>query len=207
MVMNDTPLSQKPLTGWDDSPQSATASDQPYSRYFSPYSSQYNSPVSAAEGPSNMQWPQNFAEGSSSSSPIHNMAMAQHQYPTAAQEKAMQDEHEAHLASQRNIAIGLALGGDEASLRTQPSQPSMVGVEDGNAEAYELHEVSSAGGSSAGGYAENSFKKRMAKSAPVLQHPGYGRYSPDKMPPPPPLPVYPMYGELTEDDARHGNVV
>ncbi|KAK0376612.1 hypothetical protein CLIM01_06028 [Colletotrichum limetticola] len=67
-----TPLSQKPLRtwdaspqsrgpsrGWDDSPMSANG-EQPYTRYFSPYSSQYNSPVSGAEAPA-MQWPVNDA--------------------------------------------------------------------------------------------------------------------------------------------------
>ncbi|KJZ74221.1 hypothetical protein HIM_06452 [Hirsutella minnesotensis 3608] len=43
---DDTPLSQKPLCGWDDSPMTAST-EKAYPRYFSPYSSQYNSPVSA----------------------------------------------------------------------------------------------------------------------------------------------------------------
>jgi hypothetical protein len=57
--MFETPLSQKPLRSWDDSPMSAhTATTGTFPpRYFSPYSSQYNSPVSAIEGPS-MQWPE-----------------------------------------------------------------------------------------------------------------------------------------------------
>ncbi|KAI0130044.1 hypothetical protein BJ170DRAFT_681516 [Xylariales sp. AK1849] len=54
--MFETPVSQRPLRGWDASPVSATT-DQPYPRYFSPYSSQYNSPVSAVEGPSHVNWP------------------------------------------------------------------------------------------------------------------------------------------------------
>ncbi|KAI1856099.1 hypothetical protein JX265_011814 [Neoarthrinium moseri] len=54
--MFETPVSQRPLRGWDASPVSA-ATDRTYPRYFSPYSSQYNSPVSAVEGPSHQQWP------------------------------------------------------------------------------------------------------------------------------------------------------
>jgi len=55
--MFETPLSQKPLRGgWDDSPMSAHT-EQNFPRYFSPYSSQYNSPVSALQG-QNMPWPE-----------------------------------------------------------------------------------------------------------------------------------------------------
>lgn len=54
--MFETPVSQKPLTGWQDSPLSAH-SEKVFPRYFSPYSSQYNSPTSAVEGPGNFQWP------------------------------------------------------------------------------------------------------------------------------------------------------
>ncbi|KAK6086241.1 hypothetical protein SCUP234_02454 [Seiridium cupressi] len=54
--MFETPVSQRPLRGWDESPISATT-DATYPRYFSPYSSQYNSPVSAVEGPKHQQWP------------------------------------------------------------------------------------------------------------------------------------------------------
>ncbi|KPM41311.1 hypothetical protein AK830_g5239 [Neonectria ditissima] len=54
---HDTPLSQRPLRGWDDSPMSATTTEKTYPRYFSPYSSQYNSPVSAQDGGPSMQWP------------------------------------------------------------------------------------------------------------------------------------------------------
>ncbi|KND93574.1 hypothetical protein TOPH_01851 [Tolypocladium ophioglossoides CBS 100239] len=53
---DDTPLSQQPLRGWDDSPMTASP-EKPFPTYFSPYSSQYNSPVSAQDG-QNMQWPQ-----------------------------------------------------------------------------------------------------------------------------------------------------
>lgn len=212
--MNETPLSQKPLRGWDDSPLSATATDTSYGRYFSPYSSHYNSPVSAAGTPAIMaqQWP-SFHDHLSPHSP-HGYHDQHHGFPSSAQEKAMHDQHDAEAAAagpssaHQPIHIGVALGGDEPSLRTEPSNPSFRDVEqqqqqqyhqhrgDGGAapEEYELHEVSSAGGSSAGGPNapmmghSDSFKNRLARGnvAPVLQHPGYGRYSPDKFPPPPP---------------------
>ncbi|KID82642.1 centromere/microtubule binding protein cbf5-like protein [Metarhizium guizhouense ARSEF 977] len=52
---SDTPLSQRPLRGWDDSPMTAN-SEKAFPRYFSPYSSQYNSPVSDVET-QNRPWP------------------------------------------------------------------------------------------------------------------------------------------------------
>lgn len=54
--MFETPVSQRPLRGWDESPISVTT-DATYPRYFSPYNSQYNSPVSAVEGPKKHLWP------------------------------------------------------------------------------------------------------------------------------------------------------
>ena len=55
---SETPLSQRPLRGgWDDSPMSAATEKGGFpGRYFSPYSSQFSSPVSAVDNP-NMQWP------------------------------------------------------------------------------------------------------------------------------------------------------
>lgn len=229
--MNETPLSQKPLRGgWDDSPLSATASDPSYGRYFSPYSSQYNSPVSASDTPAipAQQWPQSFHDhlsphGYHDHSPVGHHAYAAasqqqqghghghgHGFPSAAQEKAMQDQHEGAgdgpSSTRQPIHIGVALGGDEPSIRTEPSNPSFREQRsqdrgDDAAEEYELHEVSSAGGSSSAGGGgggnmtmghSDSFKNRLARGnvAPVLQHPGYGRYSPDKFPPPPPPPTH-----------------
>ncbi|KAI1415386.1 hypothetical protein F5Y13DRAFT_8475 [Hypoxylon sp. FL1857] len=54
--MFETPISQKPLRGWEDSPISA-ATQTTFPPYFSPYASQYNSPISGVEGPSHMVWP------------------------------------------------------------------------------------------------------------------------------------------------------
>ncbi|GJC82047.1 hypothetical protein ColLi_04885 [Colletotrichum liriopes] len=56
---DDTPSTQGPARGWDESPLSPQG-EKAFPRYFSPYSSQYNSPVSGAEAPS-MQWPVNNA--------------------------------------------------------------------------------------------------------------------------------------------------
>ncbi|KAL0943978.1 lpxtg-domain-containing protein [Colletotrichum truncatum] len=68
--LNGTPLSQRPLRSWDDTPNSSRPTrgwdesplspqgEKPFPRYFSPYSSQYNSPVSGTEA-QNMQWPIN----------------------------------------------------------------------------------------------------------------------------------------------------
>ncbi|KAG5986160.1 hypothetical protein E4U43_005632 [Claviceps pusilla] len=56
---NDTPTSQRPLRGWNDTPASqppsrgldesplTVSSETPFTKYYSPYSSQFSSPVSA----------------------------------------------------------------------------------------------------------------------------------------------------------------
>ncbi|ROW02826.1 hypothetical protein VSDG_01611 [Cytospora chrysosperma] len=198
--LNNTPLSQKPLRGWDDSPQSATASDPTYARYFSPYSSQYNSPVSAAGTPGLMaqQWPQQFHDHTAQG------------YPSSSQEKTMQDQHEAAAGSMSPpIHIGIALGGDDKGQRTEHTSQSGWDRPHTTGEEYELHEVSSAGGSSAGGGnllgQGSSFRDRMARETPVLQHPGNGRYSPDRILPPRPAPTHTMDGGLRYDDVRGGN--
>ncbi|KAI0859223.1 hypothetical protein F4860DRAFT_274392 [Xylaria cubensis] len=58
--MFETPLSQRPLRGgWGDSPVSAVTTDGKYPdpRYFSPYASQFDSPVSAVDSHGQMKWP------------------------------------------------------------------------------------------------------------------------------------------------------
>lgn len=226
--MNETPLSQKPLRGWDDSPLSATASEPNYARYFSPYSSQFNSPVTASDTPGFMHqhWPQNFHDVPTYN---NNNISNSNGYPSSSQEKAMMQAH--HGLEDMGIAtppvhIGVALGGDEKSLRTQPSNQN---VEDDTqhqqnsrlqqVESYELDEVVSPVGSSAGGMGNehghlvghsNSFKNRMARenSAPVLQHPGYGRYSPDRiLPPPPPRAMHNTgTGGYRDEDGEGGRI-
>jgi len=171
--MFETPVSQKPLRGWEDSPVSAVT-ENTFPRYFSPYSSQFNSPVSAVEGPSTMPWPTTW--------PGHN--------PHA--------PHPEGLAPPPTIEIGIALGGSDPSLRTQPSNQSLHSQDQkwgskekdryGN-EAYELNEVDSNG----------SLRRPMQSAAPVLQHPGYGRnHTP---------PQSRGYGGLTEEDAKRGKAL
>ncbi|KAJ2904861.1 hypothetical protein MKZ38_007053 [Zalerion maritima] len=53
--MFETPISQKPFAGWTDSP--LTPSEKQFPKYFSPYSSQYNSPTSAVDAQPQYQWP------------------------------------------------------------------------------------------------------------------------------------------------------
>lgn len=200
--MNETPLSQKPLRGWDDSPQSATASEPHFQRYFSPYSSPYTSPVSGSDNPGMTahQWPQEF----------HQQTMQG--YPSSAQEKAMQDQHEAAANSWNPpMHIGVALGGDDKGSHAESTnQGGRDNRHYTTGEEYELHEVSSAGESSAGGHSRsnhsNSFRNRMAREAPTLQHPGPGRYSPDRILPPP-APAHTMRGGLGDEDAQHGNLI
>lgn len=207
--MNETPLSQKPLRGWDDSPQSATASDVPssgYGRYFSPYSSQQTSPVNGAEAAAAMAWPREFH-----TQPVYGAEA----FPAAAAQDHRREEETAVGAAAAPLPIGLALGGDEPSLRSKVSDQSVQSKGVGgpgkevvdNIEEYELHDVSSsAGGSSAGGGnnnmagSSNSFRNRVARDnrAPVLQHPGYGRYSPERMFPPPPA-AHTISGGLRDD--------
>ncbi|KAF7561302.1 hypothetical protein G7046_g2839 [Stylonectria norvegica] len=105
--MRETPLSQRPLRGWDDSPQSANT-DVNFPRYFSPYSSQYNSPVSALEQPS-MPWPD--TAHAANHSPNHSIGLAVH--PDGVWDPNLMD-------AQRHM---------------------------GGHEAYEMHDVESAGGS------------------------------------------------------------
>ncbi|CAN8095333.1 unnamed protein product [Discula destructiva] len=231
--MNETPLSQKPLRGWDDSPQSATASEAGgYGRYFSPYASQQTSPVNGADAHSynsmmSRQWPQEFHDDPTHggfASAAYEKTMQDHSFPSSAQEKAMQGQYEEEAAAATTTTtttttaagtantpmhIGLALGGEEPSLRSKHSGVSAQSQGAADGESYELHEVSSsAGGSSAGGMnsgtvagSSQSFRNRVAREncAPVLQHPGYGRYSPERVLPPPPPPIHSMSGGLGED--------
>jgi len=84
--VSDTPLSQRPLRAWDDSPMSQQSVGEFPGRYFSPYSSQYNSPVSASDA----------------------VLMGQ-QWPAAAYPQPQQHQFQQQQQQQQNI--GLALGG------------------------------------------------------------------------------------------------
>jgi hypothetical protein len=151
--MFETPISQRPLRGWDDSPLSAgtEVTDRTFNRHISPYSSNYNSPVSAIEAP-HMNWPalnpqrlgevqESLAEAptitqqgqgrprpappagtSANGQPFAFWLAATGQDKTVPNPKDfdLQQEHQ-HAA----MAIGVALGGDEASLRSKNSNQQM----------------------------------------------------------------------------------
>ncbi|KAM7223316.1 hypothetical protein V8F06_001193 [Rhypophila decipiens] len=198
--MFETPVSQRPLRGWDESPVSAGPDpimDKPLPRYFSPYSSQYNSPVSATDAAGSAagaHWPTmpntRLEQLIQEQSPAHGSPPpAFTQWPSPAQEKLMMQMH--HERRQTEIAIGLALGGDDASLRSKNSNPNL-GPYGSNGypldkkgkerdEAYEMVESpynSNSATSSSGGGDPNAMRYQMPAEpqAPVLHHPGYGRH-------------------------------
>lgn len=197
--MFETPVSQRPLRSWDESPVSAGPEpnlDRPLPRYFSPYSSQYNSPVSATDAASSSAagaiWPpappqQRLEQIIQEHSPAHGSPPpAFTQWPSPAQEKLMMQMH--HEQRQNEIAIGLALGGDDASLRSKNSNPNL-GPYGSNGypldkkgkerdESYEMVESPYNSGSSSGGGDPNAARYQMPAepNAPVLHHPGYGRH-------------------------------
>lgn len=121
--MGETPLSQRPLrgNGWNDSPMT-DVTEQPYGRYFSPYSSQYTSPVNGNEALHGAQWPH-----SASTSAV------------------------AGGAARPEQAIGLALSPErqyhDGSLMDSAASGRGRVYDDGS---YEMHEVDSAGGSARG---------------------------------------------------------
>lgn len=182
--MFETPVSQKPLRGWEESPVSAQteSTEKPYTRYFSPYSSQYNSPVSAVEA-SSMQWPAGA-------------------WPSTQEEKLAQIAHEQQQQSTRSpteIQIGLALGGDDPSIRSKPSNQSIQSQ--GYAQGYtQGYEASDSKGKDRGEEYELYEVPPPPPHPPVLQHPGYGRYHNGQQ-------ARYDYGGLTEDDARRGHAV
>ena len=160
--IHDTPLSQRPLRGWDDTPMSAATDatmEKMYPRYFSPYNSQYNSPVSAMENPGAVQWPSE----KSAAAMMSGGAAA----PPAPQPRYLQE-------------IGIALGGEsQESVAASFEPPSPAKGKE--KEQYEMHEVDSdrSYGSQQGasGFG-NGYDPRMMPNAPqppVLHHPGYGR--------------------------------
>ena len=209
--MLETPASQKPLTGWDESPVSAHPDHvPPMPRYFSPYNSNYNSPISAgAQSSAGVNWPtlspQKLDELIQEQSPAHGSPPpAFTQWPSPAQEKLMVQMHH----RQNEINIGLALGGDEASLRSKNSNGSMNNnpytnglftISDSNKgkkrdEMYEMHEVESP--YSGGNISSNGYKMPQEPQAPVLHHPGYGRHHAPR----------PSTG-LSEQEMRNGNML
>jgi hypothetical protein len=203
--MFETPVSQRPLRGWDNESPVSAHTPGPYPRYFSPYNSQYNSPVTgpggSGSGPSNAQWPtmptqQQIDQLIQMHSPAHGSPPpAFTQWPTTGQEKMMMQAQAQmhHDQRQTEVAIGLALGGDDASLRSKSSNLNLNGYpieskgKEREPEAYEMHEVESPNGNGNGnvnsGDANNStgrqyeypYRMPAQPQAPVLHHPGYGR--------------------------------
>ncbi|KAL2021510.1 hypothetical protein VTK56DRAFT_7143 [Thermocarpiscus australiensis] len=189
--MFETPVSQRPLRGWENESPVSALPERTFPRYFSPYTSQYSSPVTVPEGggPSTTNWPtlapqQQFNQIVQGQSPVHGSPPpAFSQWPTAAQEKLLMQMHAHHEKRQNEIAIGVALGGDDASSRSKASNlnPNGYPIESKGKErdeAYEMHEVESPytnGGN--GDVARQHYDYRMPAEpqAPVLHHPGYGR--------------------------------
>jgi hypothetical protein len=194
--MFETPVSQKPLRGWDnESPVSAHTDSGPYPRYFSPYSSQYNSPVTGPEGgpggPGATHWPtlptqDQLDQLIQAHTPVHGSPPpAFSQWPTVNQEKMLMQMHAHHEQRQHELAIGLALGGDDASLRSKNSNLNLNGfpIEPKGKEKDETYEMVESpygneknGDATAGREYEYPYRMPAPPQAPVLHHPGYGRH-------------------------------
>ena len=211
--LNQTPMSQRPLRGWDESPVSAGT---PLPRYFSPYSSQYNSPSDGV--PHNTNWPALAPQALNHVSEEHLAAHGQSPppafttWPSATQEKLMQQmqlQHEQHEQRQQEMAIGIALGGTEPSLRSKNSSQQMNSDSEFERspskgkkrdDSYELQEVDSS--PNGGGSVHSRSRPLTEQQAPVLQHPGFGRKHSNSSR----HGVY-VHGGLTEEDARRGNAL
>jgi hypothetical protein len=252
--MLETPASQKPLRGWDDAPTSAAtdaSADRSFQRYFSPYSSQYTSPVSAVEGPAMQNWPtlspqkltqiqQQELEYMQAQDELmrqqqqhqgqqgHRQPPAFTQWPTSTQEKLLAMAHERQQASLADGHIGVAIGGDEASLRSKPSDPHLEsdpshlasnnpygvlretfdttspakGKNRDESEAYEMHEVPTSGGGNDPGH-----HMPAPPQAPVLHHPGYGRHPSLRRTGTGSSSRTGQWGVLTEEHATRGHAV
>ncbi|KAI0913271.1 hypothetical protein F4823DRAFT_577663 [Ustulina deusta] len=145
--MFETPLSQKPLRGgWGDSPVSAATTDGQfqYPRYFSPYTTQFDSPISSVEPQGQMAWPAEKAQ-----------------------------------------SIGVALSPDHDNAESPWGDRKGKEKADVSVDGYELQE----GVGSAGGYGFPAPPPpQITSTAPVLNHPGYGRqgqaYPPRRTPSP-----------------------
>ncbi|CEJ80996.1 hypothetical protein VHEMI01151 [[Torrubiella] hemipterigena] len=82
-----TPISQRPLNGWQDSPMAETPNRQ-FPRYFSPYSSQLNSPATPGQH-FDMAWPESALPKGHSFSPIspQEQAVGLWQTPASPEDK------------------------------------------------------------------------------------------------------------------------
>lgn len=191
--MFGTPISQKPLRGWENESPVSPYTESSYPRYFSPYSSQYNSPVSGPEsaGPSPLAWPtlptqqqldQLIPQGQS---PVHGSSpRAFSRWPTAGQEKSLMQMQAEFERRQNESVTGVALGGDEMGLRLTASNLDHNGYPIDSKgkerdEVYEMYEVespySNSGQNDVVGR-HNDYRMPTEPQAPVLHHPGYGRH-------------------------------
>ncbi|KAK8096655.1 hypothetical protein PG999_012599 [Apiospora kogelbergensis] len=148
-----SPVSQRPFRNWDESPVSAATEHTYPGRYFSPYSSQFTSPVSG------VSQPPGATDG-------HHGG-----WPT---EKTHQHQN------YNNIGVAISPDsehGNNAFWGDKKGKDRMQQHNDGyeNADAYEMQE----GISSAGGYTHEPQQHQQYHQniAPVLEHPGYGRRS------------------------------
>ncbi|KAK4163618.1 centromere/microtubule binding protein cbf5-like protein [Cladorrhinum sp. PSN259] len=200
--MFETPVSQKALRGWENehSPISAITetTERSFPRYFSPYTSQFSSPVTGpgTSASAAANWPSLSPQQVNSrldqliqtQSPVHGSPPpAFTQWPSPRQEQTLMQTQTQQGKRQQEIAIGLALGGDEASLRSKASNGTMKG--DGSygypldskgkgraEEVYELREVQSPYYNNDGEVSNNPYYQMpVPPQAPVLHHPGYGR--------------------------------
>lgn len=151
--MFETPISQRPLRGggWADSPISATT-DRSYPQYFSPYTSQYNSPVSAVEGHGHVAWPAEKTQQHQQQQ-LQNIGVA-----------LSPDDEGGPGQSQGMTYWGDFKGKDRA----------VGGGGDADREGYELQE----GINSGGGHQYPYVPPPPPHQAPMLNHPGYGRHGP-----------------------------
>lgn len=154
-----SPVSQRPLRNWDESPISAVTDPAYPGRYFSPYSSQFTSPVSAADRPGGGGDHQHHHVGWPAEKAQH------HSYNNIGVAISPESEHG------HNAFWGDKKGKDRVS-QPPPAQPH-DGY--GNADEYEMQEgVSSAGGYT-GHHEPQQHQQYYQNTAPVLEHPGYGR--------------------------------
>ncbi|RSL43620.1 hypothetical protein CEP54_015022 [Fusarium duplospermum] len=139
----DTPMSQKPLRGWDESPISVR-SEKPFQQHVSPFASQYSSPVSATELKL-AHWPVMAPNSSIPDLPLseqqqqqlYQQQMYQHQLYEQQQLFQHQQLYQQQLYQQQQMYeqqkmyqqqnqssphIGVAMGGDEASVHTSGSK-------------------------------------------------------------------------------------
>ncbi|RBR17710.1 uncharacterized protein FIESC28_06406 [Fusarium coffeatum] len=104
----DTPLSQKPLRSWDESPVSVRSEQLFPPHHVSPYASQYSSPVSATELKL-AHWPV-MAPNQQTTTAIHNQTPFPPMFPSMYQPDPTSSQ------------IGVALGGDDSSINSGNSK-------------------------------------------------------------------------------------